>query len=123
MRTLSARCAALGILMITLASIAPAASHARAAKSFTLSGRVLHVDQKARTILVREDKSKKLYLVDVPEDASFRITFGVNMKYSQPSLSHVYKNDRISARCIRIEPDRLARLEDGRQVIAIKLAR
>jgi hypothetical protein len=110
------------ILVLAIISAAVAAAPSKHAKKwFELSGKVLKVDQKERTMLVAETNSDKLYIVKVPEGAYFRITFGINMRYEYPELRHVFRADRIRARCTADE-DHLARLDDGRVVHVVTAA-
>lgn len=103
----------------TLAMSAPKSERAR--KTVTIDGRVLQIDQKARTMLVDDYWSKKLYLVNVPEGATFKITFGLNMRLGTPELWQAHKNDRVHIRCIRNQ-EHLAQLEDGRKVVLMTVA-
>src|SRR6476620_1740144 len=99
MKRIPQRSAAVGLalsLVLTLASAAMGApKHERTSKAFTISGRVLKVDQKARTLLVADSWSDKLYLVNVPKGETFQITFGLYAKVSEPELSQARKNDRV----------------------------
>ncbi|HLF83356.1 MAG TPA: hypothetical protein VI837_04195, partial [Blastocatellia bacterium] len=82
MERITHRTVALAVTLVlafaTLAVSAPKSERAR--KYLTIEGRVLQVNRTARTLLVDDYWSKKLYLVNVPEGESFRITFGMNMK-------------------------------------------
>jgi hypothetical protein len=110
-------------LMLALGSVAMGASKSgRISKYLTVEGRVLQINAQDRTLLVSDFWSKTLYLIHVPEDGGFRITFGMNMKIAEPDFRHVRKNDRVRMRCTRSE-DRLARLADGREVIALTASR
>jgi hypothetical protein len=112
MRRISIKFLATSFLTLAFCAAAlagPAISPSKA--SFTIAGRVLKVDQKARTMLVADYKSEKLYQVSVPEGATFKITFGRYMHLSEPRLDDVVKNDRISARCTRSTGDHLAGVE------------
>ncbi len=107
---------------LALAAVAIAAPKSeRARKYLTVEGRVLEIDQTARTLLVSDMWSKKLYLVKVPEGETFKITFGINMKFAEPEFYHVRTNDRVRMRCIRSE-EHLARLDDGREVVVLTAA-
>ena len=125
MKRIPQRSAALGLaltLVLTLASVALSApKHEQTSKRFTLSGRVLKVDQQARTLLVADSWSDKLYLVNVPKGETFQITFGLNMKVSEPEIWQARKNDRVRIRCIRSQ-EHLAQV-DGRPVIGMTAAR
>ncbi|HWO01882.1 MAG TPA: hypothetical protein VNS63_21700 [Blastocatellia bacterium] len=91
----------------------------RGSKHFTLDGRVIRVDQKARTLLVDDKSSDKLYLVKVPDGKTFKITFGLQMHLAQADISQVHRNDRVRIECKRLASEHLARLEDGRQAIVV----
>jgi len=123
-RQISRRVVALTVtLTLALAAAAMAAPKSeRAGKRFTIEGRVLEINQKARTLLVSDIWSKQLYLVNVPEGNTFRITFGFYMNLTEPEFYQVRKNDRVRMQCIRSE-DHLARLDDGREVIALTVVR
>lgn len=121
MKRIQQRTAAFAVtltMVLTLATVAISApKHDRASKRFTISGRVLQVDQKARTLLVADQWSEKLYLVSVPKGETFQITFGLNMNVSEPEFWQAHKNDRVRIRCIRSQ-EHLAQL-DGRQLVGM----
>lgn len=121
MERITQRSIALSVTLIlafaTLAMSAPKSERSR--KYITIEGRVLQVNSAARTLLVSDDRSKKLYWVDAPRTAAFRITFGLYMKTAEPGIEHVRKNDRVVMRCTRTEKEHLARLDDGREVVAM----
>ena len=99
----------------SLAFAAPAGKH------ITISGRVLKIDKQERTMLVSDHWTKKLYLVNVAEGATFKITFGQSMKMSQPGFGDTHKNDWVSLRCNRVDKEHLATLDDGSQAIVLIL--
>ena len=121
MERITKRTAALAVTFVlafaTLAMSAPKSERAR--KYLTVEGRVLQVNREARTLLVSDLWSKKLYLVTVPQGETFRITFGLYMKIGQPEFEQVSKNDRVRMRCIRTDKEHLARLDDGREVVVL----
>ena len=125
MKRISQRSAALAVtlsLVLTLASVAMSApKHDRASKRITISGKVLHVDQKARTLLVDDYWSDKLYLVRVPKGETYHITFGMYMNVAAPELWQTRKNDRVRIRCTR-NTEHLAQI-DGRQAVVMTAAR
>ena len=125
MKRIPQRSAAFGLalsLVLTLASVALSApKNDRTSKRFTIAGRVLKVDQQARTLLVDDSWSDKLYLVNVPKGETFQITFGLYMKVSEPELWQARKNDRVRIRCFRSQ-EHLAQI-DGRQVVVMTAAR
>jgi hypothetical protein len=125
MKRITQRSIALSItLMLALASVAMSAPKSeRSKKRITIDGRVLQVNKETRTLLVSDIWSKKLYSVRVPEGESFRITFGIYMKTSEPEFWQVRKNDRVRLRCVRdASKDHLARLDDGRDVVAVTVS-
>jgi len=110
-------------LMLAFATVAMSAPKSeRSSKYLTVEGRVLQVNREARTLLVSDYWSKKLYLVNVPKGETFRITFGMNMKTAEPEFKDVRRNDRVRLRCIRGEKEHLARLDDGREVVVLTAA-
>lgn len=125
MKRMSQRAAVLGFtLMLALASVAMSAPKAsRTSKHLTIEGRVLEINQAARTLIVSDFWSKKLYLVNVPKGETFKITFGMNQKTAEPELREVHKNDRVRMRCIRTDQQHLARLDDGREVVVLTATR
>ena len=124
MKRISHRSAALALtLVLAFAAVAIGAPKTeRAGKYLSISGRVLQIDQKARTMLVADTWSPKLYLVSVPKGETFKITFGMNMKKAEAEFEDTHRNDRVSVRAIRSE-EHLARLEDGRQVVLLTASR
>jgi hypothetical protein len=124
MERITQRCIALSVtLMIALATVAMSAPKSERSKQrLTVEGTVLQVNREARTLLVSDMWSKKLYLVNVPEGSSFRITFGLYMKTFEPQLRDVYANNRVRMSCIRTDKEHLARLDDGRQVVVLTAA-
>jgi hypothetical protein len=122
MERITQRSIALAItLVLTLATAAMSAPKSeRSRKHLTIEGRVLQVNRADRTLLVSDLWSKKLYLVNVPKGETFQITFGLFMKSAEPGIEHVRRNDRVRMRCIRSsDPERLARLADGREVVML----
>ena len=121
MKRISQRAIAAAITLMlafaTVAMSAPKSDNAR--KRFTIEGRVLEVNKDARTMLVSDFWSKKLYLVNVPKGETFKITFGMYSTTSEPGFQHVRKNDRVRLRCIRTDKDHLARLDDQREVVMV----
>ena len=110
-------------LMLAFASLAMSAPKSdRSSKYITIEGRVLQVNPAARTLLVADQWSKKLYWVTVPKGESFRITLGIYMKTAEPEIEQVRRNDRVHMRCIRTEKEHLARLGDGREVVVLTTA-
>jgi hypothetical protein len=91
----------------------------RTDKRFTLSGRVLSVDRKAGTMLVNDQWSEKLYIVKVPDEKTFMITFGIHMNRAEAGIWLVNPKDHVSIECRRSTPERLAQLEDGQQAIVL----
>jgi len=124
MNRIQQRTAAFAVTLSVVLSLATVALSApkrdSAGKRLTVSGRVLQVDQKARTMLVADSWSDKIYLVTVPKGETFQITFGLYMRVSEPELWQTRKNDRVRIRCIRNQ-EHLAQI-DGRQVVAATAA-
>lgn len=99
-----------------------AAKEERANKYFTVAGRVLRIDNKERTLLVADRSSKKLYLIQIPDRATFKITFGRYMRMQEPGFAEVNKGERVEIRCWNADKEHLAQLEDGRVVIIVTAA-
>lgn len=109
--------AAVFTLFSTLALGAPKTE--RANKYFKVAGKVIQVDKKDRTLLVTDRLSKKLYLIQVPENTTFKITFGRYMRMAEPTFEDVRTGERIEIRCIRSDKEHLALLDDGRTATKI----
>ena len=124
MKRITQRSAALALtLVFAFAAVAIGAPKSeRTGKYLSISGRVLEINEKARTMLVADAWSPKLYLVNVPKGETFKITFGMNMKRAQAQFEDAHKNDRVAVRATRNE-DHLGRLEDGRQVVLLTASR
>jgi hypothetical protein len=106
--------------MLTFATVAMSAPKSdKSSKKITIEGRVLEVNKDARTLLVSDRWSKRLYLVSVPNGETFKITFGMYMKTAEPGFEQVRKNDRVRMRCVRANKDHLARLDDQREVMML----
>lgn len=111
------------MLMLAAAALGLAAPKSdRSSRYLTIDGQVLQVNRDARTLLVADLWSKKLYLVHVPKEESFQITFGVNMKTPEAGIRQVNRNDRVRMRCIRADKEHLARLDDGREAVNVTTA-
>ena len=124
MKRITQRSAALTLtLVLAFAAVAMGSPKSdRAGKYFSISGRVLQINEKARTMLVADTWSPKLYLVTVPKGETFKITFGMNMKKAEAQFEDTHKNDRVSLRAYRSE-EHLARLDDGREVVLLTASR
>ena len=109
--------AAIMFAFCSLAFAAPASKHV------TIYGRVLKIDKQERTMLVADQWTKKLYLVNVAEGATFKITFGQNMKMSQPGFRDANKNDKVRIICRRADKEHLAKLDDGSEAIVLTVMR
>lgn len=124
MKRISSLFAIAVISIVGLSSIGMSAPKSgSASKSFTIDGRVISIDQKARTLLVDDQSSDKLYLVTVPQGKSLKIKFGLHMNRTEASFDDVRRANLIRVECKRTETEHLARLEDGTQVIAVTVAR
>jgi hypothetical protein len=108
-------------LLSTLALAAPKAE--RAQKFIKVSGTVIQIDNKDRTLLVEDRLANKLYLIVVPEGATFKITFGRYMRMAQPEFEDVRSGERVEVRCTSGTTDHLSRLEDGRSAVTLTAAR
>lgn len=108
-------------LLSTLALAGPKAE--RANKYFKVAGTVIQIDKKDRTLLVADRLSNTLYLIEVPETVTFKITFGRYMRMAEPGFGDVNTGERVEIRCTRGATEHLARLEDGRSVIVPTAAR
>ena len=103
--------------------VAAAPGSQRANKYVTIAGTVLEVDQKEHTLLVADRRSEKLYLIEIPDGTTFKITFGRYMRMAEPGFGDVNERERVEIRCFRGDQDHLARLDDGRTVIRVIASR
>jgi hypothetical protein len=110
--------ASLAVMLITLA--VPTASASTPEQIIT--GRVLKIDIKGRQMLVADRSSNKLYLVNVPREARFKILFGKHMQLSAAALEDVDIRNAVRLRCASEEKERFSRLSDGREVIVLRAA-
>src|SRR5262249_1731865 len=120
MKRITQRSAALAVtLVLAFATVAMSAPKSeRAKKSFTIEGTILQINQKARTLLVADRWSDKLYLATVPKGVGVKVTFGLYMNKSKAEFWQLSRNFRVRMQCISTsEP--LARLDDGRKVIVL----
>lgn len=92
-------------------------------KIFTLEGRVVSIDRKARTLVVDDRSSDKVYLVRVPEGKSLKITFGLHMNLAEAGFDDVRQSNKVRMECKRSSDEHLARLEDGTQAIVVTVVR
>jgi len=106
-------------LLGTLAVAAPKNESAK--KYFIVAGRVIQIDQKDRTFLVK-DRQSNLYEIRVPEGATFKITFGRYMRMVEPGFNDVRTGERIEIRCKADKTEHLSRLADGRMVTRLTAA-
>lgn len=109
------------ILLSALAAAAPKTE--RANKYFIAAGTVIQIDKKDRTFLVADRLSNKLYLIEVPEAALFKIAFGRYMRMAEPGFEDVRIGERVEFRCTRGSTEHLARLDDGRSAVKLAAAR
>jgi hypothetical protein len=120
MKRTTQRIAAVAVtLVLALSTVAMAAPKSQGSKHITVEGRVLEVNREARTLLVSDQWSKKLYLVYIPKGETFKITFGMNMRTAEPQFEDANRNDRVRMRCTRTDKEHLARLDDGREVVLL----
>lgn len=94
----------------------------RANKYFRVAGTVLEIDKNQHTLLVADRSSSKLYLIEMPEGAALKITFGRYMRMSEPAFEDVFINERVEIRCRRSDKEHLALLPDSRTVIVLTAA-
>lgn len=106
-------------LLGTLAVAAPKNESAK--KYFNVAGRVIQIDQKDRTLLVK-DRQSNLYEIRVPEGATFKITFGRYMRMAEPGFNDVRTGERVEIRCKANKTEHLSRLDDGRMVTRLTAA-
>jgi hypothetical protein len=113
----------IGIALFTAGLVTAAPKTDRSKNEINVYGRVLQIDSKQHTLLISDHWSKKLYLVTMPEGARFKIFFGIYKAKDDPSFANVYKNDIVQVRCTGTSKDRLSRLDDGREVVALTASR
>lgn len=119
MRTIS-RFGSIAIVFVMLGSLVLAAPKTeRSNKYFKIAGTVLKVNQNDHTLLVADRRSEKLYLVEIPDGATFKITFGRYMRMAEPGIADVNERERVEIRCIVSDRDHFAQLDDGRMVIRL----
>jgi len=115
------------ILLIAIALItvglATAAPKSDSKNDINVYGKVLKIDSEQHTLLIADHWSKKLYLVTMPDGARFKIFFGIYRSKDDPTFANVYKNDIVQVRCTRPSKDRLAKLDDGREALALTASR
>jgi hypothetical protein len=110
-------------IALALSSLVLAATKAEAgSKYFTVTGSVLKIDAKSRTLLVADRASERTYLVTVPRGATLKITWGRSMRMEEPGFADVNNKDRVEIRCYRPDPEHLAKLDDGRSAIKLTAA-
>jgi|SRR5215813_1622038 len=122
-RTIQSSILLIVIALFTAGLVTAAPKTDRSKSEINVYGRVLQIDSKQRTLLISDHWSKKLYLVTMPEGAQFKIFFGIYRAKDDPSFANVYKNDIVQVRCTRTSKDRLARLDDGREALALTASR
>lgn len=113
----------LAIALVTMGMAIGAPKAGRAKSEITVYGRVLKVDKKERTLLISDHRSKKLYLVTMPEGAQIQVFSGICRTCPSPTFDSVYKSDIVRVRCLRTDQDHLARLDDGGQAVMLTAAR
>ncbi|HSF24226.1 MAG TPA: hypothetical protein VLE20_08380 [Blastocatellia bacterium] len=110
-------------IVLVLSSFALAAHRAEAAgKYYKVTGQVLEIDAKERTLLVTDRTNERLYLVRMPEGSSLKITWGRYMRMAGPGFGDVFNKDRVEIRCFRPNAEHLAQLDDGRTAIKLTAA-
>ncbi|HEY0404191.1 MAG TPA: hypothetical protein VGC89_00580 [Pyrinomonadaceae bacterium] len=81
-----------------------ASAKEKAAAAFTVQGRVVSVNLKERTMSVKDNHSGQEYLVVVPAESIFKITFGKDSKRNLPQLEDVSVGDVVNCR-VRMAKD------------------
>ncbi len=110
-------------IVLALSSFAFAAPRAEAAgKYYKVTGQVLKIDARQRTLLVADTATDRLYLVRMPERGALKITWGRYMRMAEPGLGDLFNKDRVEIRCFRPDAEHLARLDDGRRAIRLSAA-
>ena len=112
----------IAIALIT-AGVTTAAPKSDSKNDINVYGKVLKIDSEQHTLLIADHWSKKLYLVTMPDGARFKIFFGIYRSKDDPTFANVYKNDIVQVRCTRPSKDRLAKLDDGREALALTASR
>ena len=123
MKTMTRLFAAFAALAITFGSVAASPTSESKSQSFQIRGRVLQIDEKARTVLVADHWSKKLYLVTVPEGAYFKVTFGRAMGLSYPEISDLSRERHSADACQSPNGEKLTLLQDGREAVVLIASR
>ena len=113
----------IGIALITAGLATATPKSDRSKNEINVYGRVLKIDSEQHTLLIADHWSKKLYLVTMPDGARFKIFFGIYRSKDDPAFANVYKNDIVQVRCSRPSKDRLAKLDDGREALALTASR
>lgn len=110
-------------IVLALSSFAIAAPRAEAAgKHYKVTGQVLKIDAKQRTLLVADRRNQQVYLVSMPEGAALKITLGRFMRMAEPGFGDVFEKDRVEIRCFRADAEHLAQFDDGRKAIKLTTA-
>jgi hypothetical protein len=109
------------LIVLGLAAIGMSApKHYRWNRRFeTTTVRVLRIDLKARTLLVAEFGTNKLYLAKMPAGTTAKVILGVYSGLRGADFADIHRNEVIR---IRYEPaanEHLARMEDGREVAVV----
>jgi hypothetical protein len=91
-------------LALMSSSLMLASAKEKAAGAFTVQGRVVAVNLKERTMSVKDNHSGQEYLVVVPAESIFKITFGKDSKRNLPQLEDVSVGDVVNCR-VRMAKD------------------
>jgi hypothetical protein len=94
------------VVTLTLVSsgLGLASAKEKAAGIFTVQGRVTAVNLKERTMSVKDNHTGQEYLVVVPAESIFKITFGKDAKRNLPQLEDVSVGDVVNCR-VRVAKD------------------
>lgn len=106
-------------MTLVASGLALASTKEKAVGAFTLQGKVVAVNLKARTMSVKETRTGQEYLIVVPEESIFKITFGKDAKRSLPQLENVSIGDRVSCK-VRVATDKENIAGHGSKVVISK---
>jgi hypothetical protein len=105
-------------IVLALSSFALAAPRAEAAgKYYKVTGQVLKIDARQRTLLVADRTNGRFYVVSMPEGSTLKITWGRYMRMAEPGFGDVFKKDRVEIRCFISDSEHLAQFDDGSRAI------
>lgn len=90
----------LAVLTLALvgSSLTLASAKEKAAGTFSLSGKVVAVNLKERTMSVKDSNTGQEYVVVVSQESVFKITFGKDARRNLPQLEDVSIGDVVNCR-------------------------